>query len=666
MRLFKFKKSISTNNESNTTTQSIKSKPKLVSIYPTSISSNSSSISNNSIKKLSTSIKNFNIELHEPRSVYKTGDYLNGEAVLKITSDTVNIALRLSLICELKVKAGNTAASRTQISETLLNNEALLYGEDYKHLIATDSFYKNEIINGLTKGEHRFPFKVKIPVGKNPISSINFERGSISYRLECSFESINEFQKEKPIIKCQKDFLVVAPLDVSTLNEGRKKTVVLQSAAIPPLRHSNQNNSVNGSYNNNSNSSHSNSLSTKQVDDGTSSFITKITNNSSSTTSSNNSSNKSINSEKKVVISVNLPHSGFTIGEIIPIKVSINHYKEFSHPASLITTLVRICRVNGSGDDQLNETFRKDICQSVSPVYIDPVTLDCNLIVYLKVPLDAFATFTAVQKYFSFQYYVEVMVNLSQKNIIYTESNRIIGKPNENNQSNELIFQRLEDNMNHLQRNFFNKMNQNAIMNDHDDIESNILYHDMVNVDKLKRLRNVTGMSIEVIIGTTRNKTIDHEIESNNQTIKDYDIQDGNSTHTTTSNKYIGNSISLENTLSNGSNINNTSSLIQNPEPPPELSNPSSIIQQLPIHLQQQYQDYLQSYVANESSSINNSQATQALQLNAWLSSIHLQALNNPVPKYTPNNEINITEDKNELEQTRLKEMESDPPLADY
>lgn len=456
MKLFKLKSNnnqllFKDNQQQFTLTNPIKKRNYIIN---NNNSNNSDSINNSNL------IKSFKIEFDNNKIYYNNGDYLIGEVILLLNNKIKNILLNINLICKLNISHGN-------INKILINNKALLYGGDTN--------------NGLSKGEHRFPFKIKIP--NNSISSINFERGSIIYKLNCSLEEINN--NSTILSNCSKNFNVLSSIDVKPFNDIRNKTVVLQSST-----------SINKSV-----SSH---------DDGNSSYITKITNNS--TSSSNNSHNSSSkirhnnnnNIDKRVIISVNLPHSGFTIGEIIPITISLKHYKEFSHPTSLIATLVRICRVCGNdNNDQITETFRKDICQSISPVYIDPITLECNILMYLKIPLDVFPTFNKIKNFFSFQYYVEVMVNLSQKNIIYTESNRIIGKPNDKSpQSGEILMQRLEDNVNHIQRSLLSKINNNT--NDNQNDNNNISYNDMVNVDKLKRLRNVTGMSIEIVIGTYR------------------------------------------------------------------------------------------------------------------------------------------------------------------
>lgn len=419
-------------------------------------------------------VRQFYIEVKEPHRVWKPNEYITGEIVLVVKRDVTNIALRLVLSSEIKVRAGTGATGRRKKVERLFERSTLLYGDE-----SGQGGNGGEIVNGLTKGEHRFPFRIRIPSGRKVFSSIKFERGSIRHLLQCQIEGVGTKQAEKPVACCEETFSVIVPMDVSELPPQKVKKVVLQSASMVRRQ-------------------------ARGLGDGSSSSLTKATNRSSASNSSSGSNSEMNSVDKTVTISVNIPHSGFAIGEIVPINVAVQHYKEFCHPAGLIVTLTRICRVNSGGKDEPMETFRKDLCQSISPLYVDPKTLSSNLTVYLKVPIDTFSTFTSLHRYFTFQYYIEVVVNLSQKNIVYTESNRAIGVPSDSVHPQQDT--NLEGNLNLIQRKLLMIVNNDTALNDENNVESNIFYKDMVNVEKLKRQNNVTGMSIETVIGTTRSQ----------------------------------------------------------------------------------------------------------------------------------------------------------------
>lgn len=503
------------------------------------------------------------IELKEPHRIWKPDEYVVGEAILVLKKDTTNLALRLGMVSEIRVKTSGSTTVKKSRGERLFERSTLLYGEDYSEDQDKD---KGKITNGLTKGEHRFPFRMKVRSGRKVFSSLEFERGSIRHYLQCQVENMGPKQEEKPVSCCEQAFFVIVPVDVATLPKQKTRRVVLQSAStvrqVP-----------------------------KGLGDGSSSFLTRTTNKSSNSNSSSGSNSELNAVDKTVTISVNISHSGYSIGEIIPINVSVQHYKSFCHPAGLIVTLSRICRVGSGGKDEPMETFRKDICQSVSPLYVDPTTFHSNSTVYLKVPIDAFSTFTSLSKYFTFQYYVEVVVNLSQKNIVFTESNRAIGVPSDTAlSSSEPGKTNIEGNINQIQRKFLNMVGNDASVADDNDIESNIFYRDMVNVQKLKRQNNVTGMSVETIIGTTRS-------QSKCQTI--------------------------------------------------EVEQTAQVINELP-------ESPLTPITPSAKSVIND-----------WLMPAYADVNYPPVPQYTPNSEVHIIEDKKELEHSRLKQLESDPP-TDY
>lgn len=540
-----------------------------------------------------STVTQFFIKIDEPHRIWKPDEYISGETTLEIRKDVTNIAVELSLISEIKVKVKNTSpTTRTKRVERLIERSTFLYGNN--------DIDSNKIgsspVNGLTKGQHKFPFRIKIPHGKKIFSSIKFEKGSIDYFLKCSFVTIGTKQNDKPIATCEQGFTVIVPLDVSKLPQPRTKRVVLQSYSMLSAVNSSTSNSANKHL---SGEGVSSSF-TKFTRQSATSRNSKISKSSSGSSSSTNNGTP-VAQDKTVSISVDLPQSGFVVGELIPIQISVKHYKEFHHPAGLIVTLVRICRVGNK--DEAMETFRKDICQTILPLYIDPQMLESHSTAFLKVPLDTFSTFTSFNNFFSFQYYVEVMVNLSRKNIIYTESNRIIGGGDEGYSQNSdnldvsnKVTTGMEDNLNNIHRKVLKLVSTSHVSTDQKEtMESNIVYQDMVNVEKLKRLRNVTGMSIEIIVGTTRLEEVEAAKESDD----------------------------VERTQQSQTNIpyNEMNYVKRTPSPPR--------VGQLPTP-----------------------------NMNEWLSSsIDYQQ----VPEYTPNENMTVSEDKQEFEKERLLAMESEP-----
>ncbi|SCU83048.1 LADA_0C09384g1_1 [Lachancea dasiensis] len=522
--------------------------------------------------KAGSPARDFYINQEAPHHVWKPNEYICGEVVLVLKQSLENVAVTLSLVGEVKIRG---LGPRTR-SEKLFERSTVVYGEQQD----VPSNSEESVLNGLTKGEHRFPFRLKLP-SNNIFTSIKFERGSVSYCLRCTLEPILGQNMNKVIASCEKNISVKVPLDVSKVPKPKTKTVVLQSPSA--VKHN------------------------KTEQDSSSSYTKR-------TTGSRNSGSTVVSSgtSKTVTISVDLPSSGYVIGEVIPIKLQLDHYREYSHSAGLIATLVRICRVGDATKENLIETYRKDICQTVSPIYVNPETLGCCVTVYLKVPLDAFPTLQLPNKRFTFQYYVEVLVNLSKKNLAYTESNRVVDTTNNSPVSN-LPGKSIEETLTFLQRKMQPGLASKSFQDD--DRESMIFYQDMINVDKLKRLRNVTGMSIEVVVGTTR-------------------------------------------------------SVSENEAPEQSLSTSPSAVLPVAEAVEDEHEIAGSTVAEHPTHPINSEDYTytreskryEAPRPNYWFDHEELSSL--PLPVYTPNGHINIKEDKDEMELQRLKELESEPPMT--
>lgn len=557
-------------------------------------------------------LKLFVIELDEPLRVWQPHETITGVLVLQLRRDARNVAIRLTMVSEVKIKYGNRPAAsvKAKRAERVFEKSTLIYG------LNTRDTNNVPIANGLTKGEHKFPFRVKIPNHKRLFSSLHFERGAISNFLEFSIEQIEYAESKpldqltdlnqshhpepsaeqqniftyKPVAVCRKQFNLIVPVDITNLPPPKTKTVILQSnntgmfvraAKLKPSNCSNIDDGV-SSITQHSTFSNASTGSSTYSSEGSSSMAT------------HNGNNTQPKDNKLLRIDVNIPHSGFIVGDIIPVDINVKHYKPFYHPAGIITTLVRICRVAGGDNESPMETFRKDVCQNISPLIIDQDTLKGSSTVLLKVPMDVFASFTKIPQFFSFQYYVEVVVVLSTKVPILTETNKIVTDPS-NVSSSEVI----KDTDERQQRNGLSKGIMNIVSSGESQVaplrlESKVLYGDMVHVERLKRYKNVVGMSIETVIGNKRSP-FNPKVIGKDETEITEDLQANDS------------------------------------------------IKSVPY-----YQD------PNRGNSPELSQ---------WLSQDSMWERIMPAPQYSPNEEILVSnEDKQELEYQRLKEMESEPP----
>jgi hypothetical protein len=151
---------------------------------------------------------------------------------------------------------------------------------------------------------------------------------------------------------------------------------------------------------------------------------------------------------KIITATIDVLKGGFLRGDQIPIKVTVSHTKHIRSLKGIIITLYRQARVdmhpalpvvpNSKGDKTKSEDyypksrtglgglslssagsshlFRKDLCQSFAPLFVDPRTLMAEVKCAVRVPDEAFPTISNVPgAMISFKYYVEVVVDIQGK-----------------------------------------------------------------------------------------------------------------------------------------------------------------------------------------------------------------------------------------------------------
>lgn len=105
-----------------------------------------------------------------------------------------------------------------------------------------------------------------------------------------------------------------------------------------------------------------------------------------------------------------LSQRGYLRGENVPVRVSVRHIKHMKALSGVVVTLSRISRVTAEGLGP--QTYRKDIAQTVSPLYTDPATMSASISTSIRIPPDTFPT-TKGHKAVSFRYCIEAMIDLS-------------------------------------------------------------------------------------------------------------------------------------------------------------------------------------------------------------------------------------------------------------
>jgi hypothetical protein len=146
--------------------------------------------------------------------------------------------------------------------------------------------------------------------------------------------------------------------------------------------------------------------------------------------------------ERTITATVELLKGGCLRGDMVPIKISVQHIRRIKSMHGVIVTLYRLGRIDSSppllskelpeaeyyprsktglGGLSLSSAgscsvFRKDLSQAFAPLIIDPDTLSATLTTSVRVPEDVFPTIKdAPYEMISFKYHIEVIVDLGGK-----------------------------------------------------------------------------------------------------------------------------------------------------------------------------------------------------------------------------------------------------------
>lgn len=152
--------------------------------------------------------------------------------------------------------------------------------------------------------------------------------------------------------------------------------------------------------------------------------------------------------EKTITATVESLKGGCLRGDIVPVRISINHTKHIKSMHGVIVTLYRLSRVDfhpalplGPAKDGQNpkyedyypksltglgglslsgagssHVFRKDLAQTLVPLIVDPISLTAEINAKIRIPEDVFPTITSVPgQMIDFKYYVEVVLDIQGK-----------------------------------------------------------------------------------------------------------------------------------------------------------------------------------------------------------------------------------------------------------
>lgn len=460
-------------------------------------------------------VDEFYVKLDNPHKTWLPGDEVSGQIVLISKRNLANIVITLSLIGFIKINASSHSKLRP-LKHTLFDHTIKIYGGNDN----IGGGNGEEFTNGLNKGEHVFPFIVKLP-NKRVFTSIDFGKGSINYLLKASVGNASSFTtdmsnnlpsspgelpsgKKKPLhnpsYTSEKLINLINPIDVSTLPRPKPKRLILKDPRgklnkdKKLLRTQSSTSTINTVHTFATMSS--NNLDQNSINDQQSSNA-----NSSELGQHHDRLTPSINKPPSTIkVILDVPQRGYLRGESIPVKLTINHLKKIQDLNGIIITFVRVCRLD-NGPDGVVESFRKDLQQTVLPLYVDPVTLNSEVKTSLRVPPDAFPTIVGCPLV-SFQYFIEVLINLSGRSVNVDPdlvANRHLPETNNNIQQPQ---QKNPTSIESFQFNF-----NSTIQNQKD-------RSTFINTDRFKRSKKFLQLTTEICIGTHRLQLEDEDVQT--------------------------------------------------------------------------------------------------------------------------------------------------------
>lgn len=380
------------------------------------------------------SIADFHIKAQDPHKQYSPGETVKGCVVVKVVKPVrvTHVSVCLHGFAQVYRTPGATAdqlrgnTNRIGRAQGRGKKSGEYFGNGFASLFEDESVLCGD--GRLDEGVYRFDFEVQFPDDMDLPSSIDFERGTISYMLTATLTRPTTIA---PVITHDQKIYLVERVDIAPLLSPKPRTITLEpvsrkiksakaSASLQPRTPNTP--------------SHEGRPPTPSL--------------SEFSIDSRVSSSPSDTPHKLITATVELLKGACLRGDSFPVRISINHTKHIKSINGIIITLYRQARVDmhpalplgpvsdgqkrkyedyypksitGLGGLSLSgagssHTFRKDLAQILVPLYVDPISLTAEINAKIGVPHGAFPTINTVPgAMISFRYYIEVVLDIQGK-----------------------------------------------------------------------------------------------------------------------------------------------------------------------------------------------------------------------------------------------------------
>ncbi|KAI1773953.1 hypothetical protein F4818DRAFT_87065 [Hypoxylon cercidicola] len=448
------------------------------------------------LRSRTRNLADFHIRLQEPHRQYSAGDHVKGHVILSVVKPIRLTHLTVALHGFVRVyKHAGAGAQLSPVNPAVIshdrNKNVRYFGNGLASLFQDEQVLCGE--GRLKPSRFEFEFDLIFP-SKGLPSSIDFERGTISYMITATLTRPTSISATS---SCETKVALVEKVDIGLLVPPRERKVCMQTLRrrpkkrkkpVPTVASATKRGSVptetqdpssdfdSTRVNENSNGS---SVSLSEVTPGGShlprsplrsdlipgdlqsqiSGESAMSNNSGSNSFRGDASAESVaasrasgSDDREITATVELLKGGCLPGDILPVRIAVEHNRRMKSMHGIIVTLYRQSRVDysppislftadlpkeeaerleredyyprsrtGLGGLSLSSAgscsvFRKDLSQAVAPLIIDPASLTANITTSVRVPEDVFPSIKNVPGgLISFKYHVEVVLDLGGK-----------------------------------------------------------------------------------------------------------------------------------------------------------------------------------------------------------------------------------------------------------
>ncbi|KAI0470296.1 hypothetical protein F4859DRAFT_128316 [Xylaria cf. heliscus] len=507
------------------------------------------------IRSRSRNLADFHIRLKEPHRQYSAGDHVHGFVILSVVKPIRVTHLTVTL--HGYVRAFKNSSAAAQLAP--VNPAVVAHGGRHGryHGNGHASLFQDEIVlcgeGRLEASRWEFEFDLQFPDLELP-SSIDFERGTISYFVTATLTRPTAIA---PTSSCEARVSLVEKVDVGLVVPPRERKVFLQTMK----RRAKKGKSVAAAVTSaakghptwaelaeplsdreSTRAAESPNDSTMNLGNPTSAGVEDAPRNpvpadvqseiSGESMPSNHSVSYSVrgadvsgestagskhsgHDEREITATVELLKGGCLPGDLVPVRIRVEHNRYMKSLHGIIVTLYRQGRVDyappmssftglseedakklerdeyyprsktGLGGLSLSSAgscsvFRKDLSQAVAPLIVNPSTLTANITTAVRVPEDAFPSIRNVPGgLITFKYHIEVIVDLAGK---------LVGPSSGATQSQQP-----------------NRMVSSASVRGTYGIDMNLMtnWNAILDTDHIRRQKGVISVSFEVVVGTT-------------------------------------------------------------------------------------------------------------------------------------------------------------------